>query len=91
MERVFERVKATPSYVHSLIQNAFTNLYSRNMLDMFFFFSTRIEFLREILCKNIAIIAIQHDKFILLTPLAIFPILLGETHSIPSGKFPYTY
>ena len=51
----------------------------------------RREFLREILCKNIAIIAIQHGKFILLTPLAIFPILLGEIHSNPSGKFPYTY
>ena len=51
--------------------------------------STRTEFLREILYKNIAIIAIQHGKFILLTPLAIFPILLGEIHSSPSGKFPY--
>ena len=30
-------------------------------------------------------------KFILLTPLAIFPILLSEIHSIPSGKFLYTY
>ena len=38
---------------------------------------TRREFLREILYKNIAIIAIQHGKFILLTPLVIFPILLG--------------
>ena len=36
---------------------------------------TRREFLREILYKNIAIVAIQHGKFILLTPLAIFPIL----------------
>ena len=36
-------------------------------------------------------IAIQHGKFILLTPLAIFPMLLGEIHSSPSGKFPYTY
>ena len=53
--------------------------------------STRREFLREILYKNIAIIAIEHGKFILLTPLAIFPILLGEIHSNPSGKFPYTY
>ena len=52
--------------------------------------STLREFLRGILYKNIAIIAIQHDKFILLTPLAIFPILLGEIHSSPSGKFPYT-
>ena len=51
---------------------------------------TRREFLREILYKNIAIIGIQHGKFILLTPLAIFPILLGEIHSSPSGKFPYT-
>ena len=33
---------------------------------------TRIKCLREILFKNIAIIAIQHDKFILLTPMAIF-------------------
>ena len=39
---------------------------------------TRREFFREILYKNISIIAIQHGKFILLTPLAIFPILLGE-------------
>ena len=52
---------------------------------------TRRKFLREILYKNIAIIAIQHGKFILLTPLAIFPILLGEIYSSPSGKFPYTY
>ena len=52
---------------------------------------TRREFLREIIYKNIAIIAIQHGKFILSTPLAIFPILLGEIHSSPSGKFPYTY
>ena len=49
------------------------------------------EFLREILYKNIAIIAIQHGQFILLTPLSIFPILLDEIHSSPSGKFPYTY
>ena len=41
--------------------------------------------------KNIVIIAIQHGKFILVTPLAIFPIMLGEIHSSPSGKFPYTY
>ena len=27
----------------------------------------------------------------MLTPLAIFPILLNEIHSSPSGKFPYTY
>ena len=47
--------------------------------------------MREILYKNIAIIAIQHGKFILLTPLAIFPVLLGEIHSSPSGKFPYIY
>ena len=53
--------------------------------------ATRREFLGEILYKNIAIIAIQHGKFILLTPLAIFPILLGEIHSSPSSKFPYTY
>ena len=52
---------------------------------------TRREFLREILYKNITIISIQHGKFILLTPLAIFPILLGEIHSSPYGKFPYTY
>ena len=38
--------------------------------------------MREILYKNIAIIVIQHSKFILLTPLAILPILLGEIHSI---------
>ena len=53
--------------------------------------TTRREFLREILYKNIAINAIQHGKFILLTPLAIFLIVLGEIHSSPSGKFPYTY
>ena len=52
---------------------------------------TRREFLREILYKNMATIAIQHGKFIFLTPLAIFPILLGEIHLNPSGKFPYTY
>ena len=51
----------------------------------------RREFLREILYKNITIIAIQHVKFILLTSLAIFPILLGEIHSSRSGKFPYIY
>ena len=51
----------------------------------------RREFFREIFYKNIAIIAIQHGNVILLTPLAIFPILLGEIHSSPSGKFPYTY
>ena len=51
---------------------------------------TRREFLRENLYKNIAILAIQHGKS-LLTPVAIFPILLGEMHSSPSGKFPYTY
>ena len=54
-------------------------------------YPTRREFLREILYKSIVIIAIQHGKFILLTPLAIFPILLGEIHSSASGKFPYTY
>ena len=53
--------------------------------------TTRREFLREILYKNIAIIVIQHGEFILLTLLAIFRILLGEIHSSPSGKFPYTY
>ena len=53
--------------------------------------NTRREFLREILYKNIAIIAIQHGKFIFLTSLAIFPTLLGEIHSSPSGKFPYIY
>ena len=53
--------------------------------------STRREFLREIFYKNISIIAIQHGKCILLTPLAIFPILLSEIHSSPSGKFSYTY
>ena len=47
--------------------------------------------MREILYKNIAIIAIQRGKFILLRPLAIFPILLGEIYSSPSGEFPYTY
>ena len=52
-------------------------------------FRTRREFLREILYKKIAIIAIQHGQFILLTPLAICPILLGVIHSSPSGKFPY--
>ena len=51
----------------------------------------RREFFKEILYKNIAIIAIQHGKFILLTRLAIFPILLGKIHSSPYGKFPYTY
>ena len=50
-----------------------------------------IKFLREILYKNISIITIQHSKFILLTPLTIFTILLSEIHSSPSGKFPYTY
>ena len=54
-------------------------------------FHTRREFLRIILYRNIAIIAIQHGNFILLTPLTIFPILLSEIHSSPSGKFPYTY
>ena len=54
-------------------------------------FAARREFWREILYKNIAIIAIQHIKIILLTPLAIFPILWSEIHSSPSGKFPYTY
>ena len=58
---------------------------------MLLVFCTRREFLREILYKNIAIIVIQHGKFILLTPLAIFPILLGINCSSPSGKFPYTY
>ena len=52
---------------------------------------TRKEFLREILYKNIAIIAIQHGKCILLTRLAILSILLGEIHSNPCGKFSYTY
>ena len=55
------------------------------------FFWTRREFLREILYKNIAIIVMQHGKFILLTTLAIFPIRLGDIHPSPSGKFPYTY
>ena len=36
-------------------------------------------------------LAIQHGKFILLTPLTIFPILLGEIHSSPCSEFPYTY
>ena len=66
-----------------------TLTYLRNVFA--FYVSTGREFLRKMLYKNIAIIAIQHDKFILLTPLAIFPILLGEIHSSPSGKFPYTY
>ena len=52
---------------------------------------TRREFFREILYKNISIIAIQHSKNFLLTPLAIFPILLSEIHLSPSGQFPYTY
>ena len=51
----------------------------------------RREFLREIHYNNIAIIAIQYSNIILLIPLAIFPILLSEIHSSPSGKFPYTY
>ena len=38
------------------------------------------EFSREILYKNIAIIAIQHSK-----------MYFVNTHSRPSGKFPYTY
>ena len=53
--------------------------------------AARREFLREILYKNIAIIAIQHSKMYFVEPLAIFPILLSEIHSSPSGKFPYTY
>ena len=53
--------------------------------------STRREFLREILYKIIAILPYSMVKFILLIPLAIFPILLGEIHSSPSGKFPYTH
>ena len=53
--------------------------------------AARREFFMEILYKNIAIIAIQHGKFVFLTPLSIFPILLGEIHSSPSGKFSYTY
>ena len=56
-----------------------------------FLFYTRREFLREIVYKNIGIIAIQHSKIILFTPLAIFTILLSEIHSSPFGKFPYTY
>ena len=51
---------------------------------------TRREFSREILYKNIAIIAIQHSKIILFTPLAIFTILLNEIYSSPFGQFPYT-
>ena len=41
------------------------------------------EFLREILYKNVAIISIQHGKFILFTPLAIFPycwVKYGSTY-----------
>ena len=67
----------------------FTKDYIKNTFP--FCIRTRREFLREILYKNIAIIAVQHGKFILLTPVAIFPILLGEIRSSPSGKFPYTY
>ena len=65
--------------------------YQEPKQRLFIIKTSRREFFREILYKNIAIIAIQHGKFILLTPLAIFPMLLGESHSSPSGKFPYTY
>ena len=58
---------------------------------IFILIYTRREFLREILYNNIAIIAYSIVKFILLTPLAIFPILSSEIHSSPSGKFPDTY
>ena len=73
-----------------------SKLYARNIQPFYFIIdiyrdATRRQFLKEILYKNIAIIAIQHGKFILLTPLAIFPILLSEIHSSPSGKFPCTY
>ena len=57
----------------------------------FFIVTARREFLREFLYKNIAIIVMQHRKFIFSTPLAIFPVLLREIHSSPSGKFPDTY
>ena len=33
----------------------------------------------------------EEAKYILLTRLAIFPILLSEIRWSPSGKFPYTY
>ena len=72
------------------IEFIIVNVFSKFCL-LRFGFTTRREFFREILYKNIAIIAIQHGKFILLTPLAIFPILLGEIHSSLSGKFSYTY
>ena len=78
-------------FMYDVSQESFELLMSNVYTDWRDFFSTRREFLREILYKNIAIIAIQHGNFILFTPLAIFPILLGEIHSSPSGKFPYTY
>ena len=53
--------------------------------------ATRREFLTEILYKNIAITAIQHSKMHFVDTFAIFPVLLSEIHSSPSGKFPYTY
>ena len=52
---------------------------------------TRREFLREILYKNIAIIAIQYSKMYFVETFGNFPILLNEIHSSPSGKIPYTY
>ena len=53
---------------------------------------TRREFLREILYKNIAIIAIQHSKIHFVDTFGDFShTLLSEIHSSPSGKFPYTY
>ena len=73
----------------------FVFLFVCNKKILSFYFprlcTTRREFSREILYKNIAIIAIQHSKIYLLTPLAIFPILLSENHSSPSGKFSDTY
>ena len=58
----------------------------------FFTLRTRREFFKEILYKNIVIIAIQHSKMHFVdAPLAIFPILLSEIHWSPSGKFSYAY
>ena len=68
---------------------AFTSL--RFDLNCLYWKSTRREFLREILYKNIAIIAIQHSKMHFVDTFGDFSILLSEIHSSPSGKFPYTY
>ena len=93
------RVEAQFYYVHVTwasrhCLNHLNSLQPRHILAfklIIYTRSTRKEFSREILYKNMAIIAIQYGKFILFTPLAIFPILLGVIHSSPSGKFPYTY